>query len=127
MNSEDYVDYSTAKKLKNAGFDWPCLYYYNGEDGPENNCWLSYYGKETNHNSCKLDAPFIYSAPSLATAAKWLRETHKISVEPIFASEWNVIVDEMGTTGKSLSWDIGYDTYETALSAGISQALKIIL
>lgn len=70
----------------------------------------------------------MVAAPTLAQAQKWLREVHCISVEPIcnMVRQWNVNVCEIDKFGEVAWAKIGMDTYESALSAGITAALEIL-
>jgi hypothetical protein len=72
------VSKKTAKALKELGFDWNCLYYYDllfKHDKVRKN-----FG-ETNHNKFEN----FYSAPTLEMAQKYLREVHKKYIS-IFSS-----------------------------------------
>ena len=58
------VTLEQAKKLKELGFDWECIYLYD-ESGKR----CSVITKE-NHN----DLPIFFSAPEIALALKWFRD-----------------------------------------------------
>jgi len=125
--TEPKVDFKLAKLLKEAGFDWQVnSFWYEGE--PEQMLFTN--SKERNHN----DVECACSAPNLAHAAQWLREVHGLHIicQPHckqlsgywFASlyipkgsEWRFF------TG--ISDD--FTSHDTALSAGIEHALKIII
>lgn len=71
------VNLTFAKRLKEQGFNKPCEYYYQDKD-------LSFCkgglkktkdGQKMNHN--EYDS-FIYSAPTIKEAAKWLQDTRNI-------------------------------------------------
>ena len=66
--SEDYVSFETAKLLKVKRFDDPCVYVYR-HDGSED-IW----------DADKED--IACQKPTLQTAMKWLREVHKLCIEP---------------------------------------------
>ena len=120
MNPEDYVSYPLALALKKAGFDWPCMAFYERTDGK---MWVA--DGEEDWNS-GID----YSAPSLWQAQKWLREV----------KEWIVYsVPEYDKTRHQYLWAVNhrpfkiasdltdlYTSYESALSAGIAVALELI-
>ena len=81
MNTEDYVNFEIAKSLKQKGFNWGCISYYEHFSSnvtlysgmvPE---WSDSY---IDHN--KIDGR--YSRPTLQMAMKWLREVHNIIISP---------------------------------------------
>lgn len=135
MNNEDYVTYDIAVLLKDAGFGWPCYSYYEKwEDTPDGCVWHTTSEKAHNYNRFVLDNGITeVSAPTLAQVQKWLRKRGLcVSVYPSPYSEdidgeyaykvyqfmdyeeWN---DPCAEYGKD---------YESALSAGIEAALKLI-
>ena len=125
MKTTDYVSYPIALALKKAGFDYPCYFFYTRKDSPDDHVY----------STTSEEAPIDYnrsvyagcSMPTLAQAQKWLRE------------EWGLII-LVGMTriddwfygiydkkGKCLKDDGAQrDCYESALSAGIAAALKLI-
>lgn len=137
MNNEDYVTYEIAQTLKKMGFDYPCYFYYTEQDAPNGCVW---------HTSSE-EAPIDYnrsvyagcSMPTLAQAQKWLREQKKVDVliwNCACGYGWEVSkAGDEQTRGTTL---LAYDdngedknsgmwlTYESALSAGIEAALKLI-
>ena len=125
--TEPRVDFKLAKLLKEAGFDWQVnSFWYEGETKP-----LQFFDASIkDHNA----TDGIYSAPNLAHVSMWLREVQGLHVicQPHckqlsgywFASlyipkgsEWRFF------TG--ISDD--FTSHDTALSAGIEHALKIII
>ncbi len=136
MNNEDYVTYNQAQALKKAGFDYPCYFYYTKEDAPDGCVW----------HTTSEEAPIDYnrsvyagcSMPTLAQAQKWLRENKETTVviypqiidspvEYSLGDEWHYSV----WVGRDIyeasdTKDKYFDTYESALSAGITAALKLI-
>lgn len=71
---DDYVTLKTAILLKERGFDWPCrASYVESFDGTFDLMLTSM--PCFNHNT---DTDI--AAPSLAVAAKWLRETFRIDI-----------------------------------------------
>lgn len=122
MNSEDFVSYEIAKKLKAQGFDYPCYFYYTKQDAPDEHVW----------HTTSEEAPIDYnrsiyagcSMPTLAQAQKWLRDVKNI----IILINYD---DYVGWTFFSPHRDIDNnnpycESYESALSAGIEAALKLI-
>ncbi len=133
MNNEDFCSYDIATKLKELGFEWPCRHYYTKENVSDNDVWLTTaaFSPEDWNNGRNAKPDFLKplcSAPSLWKAQKWLREVHKLSVEPIcnMVRQWNVNVCDIDKFGEILWAKIGLDTYESALSDGIETALKLI-
>lgn len=124
MNNEDFVSYEIAQALKKAGFDYPCYFYYTKQDTPNGCVW----------HTTSEEAPIDYnrsvyagcSMPTLAQAQKWLRETKEIYVEAHFLYEarFNTYIKSEQLNILSML-DPNFDTYESALSAGIEAALKL--
>ncbi len=137
MNTEDFVTYEQAEMLKECGFDWGTEYYYDFENPTDTEVVF----KRTsscnpfNHNAFAES----FSAPSLAQAAKWLREVKGIYIE-VKVRDHNAFE----TVGKVIDnktphlplpkylfdlWDYRnpYTTYESALSAGIDAALELLI
>lgn len=122
---EDYCDYELSKALKAAGFDEPCLTFYdaNKELGraldPDN---FNHLG-ETYQGEWFTDT---ISAPSLYTAQKWLREKWGIDVDvrttKIPKRKYGYVVYDKT---QHFSHE-EYYAYEQALSAGITAALELI-
>ena len=122
MIEESYVSFDTAKMLKEAGFDEVCnLFYVSGKG---DTC-LMY------ERNSRLDKG-QYSCPTQALAARWLRETHGFHV---FAKRAYDYILSRHTWGfwiqrekydTALSLEIGFDSYETALEAGLQEAIKLI-
>ena len=79
MITEDYVSFEVAKLLKEKGFNEPCKVWYSE--------YTSQFGGEKytsiefdDHNRFKKDYKFLFHAPTLQMAMKWLREVHKIQI-----------------------------------------------
>ena len=79
MNTEDYVNFEISASLKQKGFNWGCISYYEHFSSnvtlysgmvPE---WSNSY---IDHN--KIDGR--YSHPTLQMAMKWLREAHNVFI-----------------------------------------------
>ncbi len=149
MNPEDYVSYPLALALKKAGFDEPCDHFYEHRLDP-NKARISasgVYGEWKDidafkHNFNAIDdnrheqllIPYC-SAPTLWQAQKWLREKKKIDVlvwNCACGYGWEVSKAENGTglilfDDKGDNKDSGcWTSYESALSAGIAEALELI-
>ena len=125
MIEESYVSFETAKLLKGAGFDVPCTSQYT-----EGECiWDTDYLNNFNQDE------FGYSRPTLALAARWLREVHRIVVDatfipPLFDGvNWQYFIgnmDDMVWEGDFAPSERKYATYEEALEAGLQEAVKLI-
>lgn len=128
-DNDDFVSYGTAMRLKRAGFDLPCYFYYTREDAPGGCVW----------STASEEAPIDYnrrvyagcSMPTLAQAQKWLREEKGIAVNiqaaPMNHKLW-YSADIYSLEFEDVLVDGGFPfpTYESALSAGIEAALKLI-
>lgn len=154
MNHENYCSYELSKKLKEKGFDWDVLFYYNSyHDVTGSRLQVHYHVDEAAYNfnaeymvhkhglydthELMSHTDCLCSAPTLYQAQKWLRDKHKIMVEPFacisdrtWAYRLYQLNDEKwGMTivqdGKAITV-YGFDLYESALSAGIIKALESI-
>ncbi len=138
MNKEDFVSYEIAQALKKAGFDWPCKYYYTKESAKDKNVWLTFTlgaSEDFNRENKIRRSLGICSAPTLAQAQKWLRVQMGMDVYviPRWQNAYEVVARELGKRPADTRllfnlWDYAkpYDTYESALSAGITAALEIL-
>lgn len=119
MNKEDFVSYETAKKLKAAGFDEPCSYYYNAD------CADIQYTKYIYYN----DNDSYCSAPTLWQAAKWLREEKKMHCQVLLNGTRTMYfwqVRELVGNGKYADSIHQYDVFEDAMRDCIDAALDLI-
>lgn len=127
MIEESYVSFDTARMLKEAGFNVPCnsQYMQNGFrwDGGSSN--------KVNSNEYET----VFSCPTLALAARWLREVHRIVVDvtfipPLFDGvNWQYFIgnmDDMVWEGDFEPSERKYATYEAAFEAGLQEAIKLI-
>ena len=140
MNSEDYVSYELALKLKACGFDEPCDHYYIKDNAPDGTAWIvpTTYREDFNADSYFPFCKPLCSAPTLAHAQKWLREEKGIDVLVWNCScgyGWEISKADTQSRGTTLMVydDNGEDkdsgmwlTYENALYAGIVVALQFI-
>ncbi|WP_348689573.1 hypothetical protein [Paramuribaculum intestinale] len=133
MNTEDYVSYPLALALKKARFDEPCDHYWYKAYANSDEMSMRQASAD-DFNSDDWDVPHC-SAPTLAQAQKWLREKKKIDVlvwNCACGYGWEVSKAENGTglilfDDKGDNKDSGcWTSYESALSAGIAEALELI-
>ncbi len=128
MNTKDFVTYEQAVMLKECGFDWKTEHYYEFEEPTDTEVVF----KRTascnpfNHNTF-ADS---FSAPILDQAAKWLREVKGMDIE---IRVW--LVDKEREYRPYIMPPKCDDyiafppekQYESALSAGIDAALKLLI
>lgn len=128
MNKEDYVSLEVAKLLKEKGFDYSTLYYYekNGKLGMMS---LDAQSQMRNHGYMND----VYPCPTLYEAAKWLRETHNIHivVSPHYSRKYEIIEYEYSFDflEKPFKWRKSkeyYEIYEQCLNNAILESLKLI-
>lgn len=128
---EEYVTYEQAILLKNLGFkSIGCFYNYDivGNLTPNvcsspNNEVITSIDLIESHNFWEHER---VDAPTLAQVQKWLRVKHKQSIEPKYDTyQWWCCMTNMSTS----DWydlDKSYSSYEEALSAGITECLKLL-
>lgn len=123
MMHDDFVTLEQAIKLKEFGFDYKCNHYYKVDEKSllfEN--YAIYSVEELDHVSSAYEDlnnnHGCISAPTLAQVQKWLREVKHIYLFVTMEDScyyWYI--------GKE--FQIGnHDSYEKALSEGISRALE---
>jgi hypothetical protein len=138
LTEKDYCDYETCVALKELGYKVPTSTYYmpHHKDliwvsnpfrgGYVTDCFYS-------HNSLPKDvmtANFI-DAPTLWEAQKWLREEKNIEVNASFDKEddgWIAFIQRLDYPdlyGTDVFSTV-YNTYESALSESIKEAVKIL-
>lgn len=131
MNTEDFVTYEQAVKLKELGFDWKCLYFYpiTSALGIKRNCSHG----DFNSIQMSFDSKYgeIFSAPTLAQAQKWLRNVKKADIIVTLEDETDdpyqveVYINKVCVSGH---WRHGFFTdFDEALSVGISKALELLI
>lgn len=125
--NEDYCNYELSKALKAAGFDEPCLTFYdaNKELGraldPDN---FNHLG-ETYQGEWFTDT---ISAPTLWQAQKWLREKKGIYAycEPNCLKKWFARAIDLAKNEDLLFDGEMFDNFEKATKYAISAALELI-
>lgn len=141
MKRENYVTVEQAKALKRLGFDWECDGLYAKADEDSDEIELLPCRELDNYNRENWATIYCFSAPPLHLAAKWLREVKGIAINVIahdnewlrFKYSWNeTYMQNCREKGKQWEeWSIvkhygAHDTYEAALSEGITQILKLL-
>lgn len=140
METTDYCDYKLSLALKAAGFDEPCDHYYARRGIIGDNFRLHGAYTVMKHQNSKYSTA---SAPTLWQAQKWLREKKGIAINVIAHGchdkyregkyHWEEIhLPNSNENGPQwVDWFIYgkhplFDTYEEALSDGLSQMLELI-
>ena len=125
--TDDYVSLETARLLKEAGFDCPCIEYYTLEEGKIHG-WAD--AEPYNQNEYRD----YYSRPTLSLAAKWLREVKHLAVMPefCFSCNWQYRIYLLPVeNGYAEDITVGserlYEAYEDALEAGMNEALEFLI
>ena len=142
--NEDFVTYEQAVQLKELGFNWHDQYnqmYYATQNYCEGNnpFFFDTIGpgdlissprmKEDENDGWIEDEDYCVLAPTLAQAQKWLREVKgvKVYIKPFFVSEEYEYCISFKFRGYGGDEDYGVKkTWESALSAGISEAIKLV-
>ena len=114
---EDYVSFETAKLLREKGFnEFTSYFYVEGH-------FLKHYSPLKNSNTAGI------SAPTLQKAMKWLREVHKLSIEPYYdiVLSWVVDIKHIGKYTNHKEFEEvrsqTYNSYEQACEAAIKYCL----
>lgn len=128
MIEESYVSFDTAKLLKDAGFRELTKTHYSNSGQVWETAMPADYNDDFNCNTC--------NRPTLALAARWLREVHDtfVNMERVgsfdgkeFRFYWSFSIISVSTAClKSISGG-RYDGYEEALEVGIVQVLERII
>lgn len=141
-NNEDFVSYDLAMRLKQEGFNYPTLYGYSQKmriepDVSFGNIKEVHSKSPKNYNDNRkglANGVEFCSAPTLAQAQKWLREVKGIHIAVIgnYDCGGTLCAFEVWLQGVSGGRQVlQYETkrlsdHESALSAGIEAALKLI-
>ena len=130
---EEYVTYDQAVALKRLGFIEETTHYYvNFKSDSEIKLWSC--NPPYNHNA-RLSINEVCSAPRLDQAQSWLREVKGTIVypepgfyrgkRPLMGYGYHIYDKDNGSYCHVES-DTIYDSYELALSAGISAAIVLL-
>lgn len=144
MNKEDFITYEQAVKLKKLGFKERCYQHYDTSGIIQDNCYICnqvyqwvissnlYISNNEYTQRCGLSSEkSICDAPTLAQAQKWLRKEKKLSVEPMSsdtdAQDWEYLLVDRRIEFANFHYNHKhYASYEEALSAGITECLKLL-
>lgn len=141
MATADYCDYKLSLALKAAGFDEPCDHYYTPNKAIRIVKDNALAPEITNNRFLDEIADGCCTAVSLWQAQKWLREKWGIHVDVCIYSDYSTDADGrkcdewrywasnimlVETAQTIVEVDEVCDSYEQALSAGISAALELI-
>ena len=130
MNTEDFCTYEQALALKKLGFRENCLYHYNilNEFVPNNfNAEDETVTVDNLYDSLNTNtlSDIVCDVPTLAQVQKWFRVRHEQSIEPKYDSyQWWCCMTDVSTS-EWYDLDESYYYYEEALSAGITECLKL--
>ena len=133
---EDYVSYEVAKLLKEKGFDEECRAYWDSRiDDLPKEYEIIRFTEEPIHqpydNMHSIRKRCL--APTHQMAMRWLRDVHKLSIEPfyMFPVIWEIDLKYIDKkTDLSEFEDIrdkSYNSYEEATEAGIKYCLENLI
>lgn len=152
----DFVYFNLAMKLKDKGFDVPCIYAYCKKGGwnkyiqkhepityvlrTDGNPFGSYYVGENWNKEYKTNKNKIQcSAPTISQVLKWLREEHHLHCEVVGAAYgYNLIISDTpdkGGTDRYYShanndgpnYAGAWDKYEDCVMYGIEYVLDNLI
>ena len=121
------VDYDTAVKLNDLGFDWPVYNAFN-----INSKKLSRVSQQEAWEGYSFNSESIteISAPRLALVQLWLLKNHNLFVEPHLVPDqrWEFWVYNPEAIHLDLAEEVidCYPEYEDCLEAGIKFALNLL-
>lgn len=123
MNKENYVSLKVAKLLKEKGYDYPTIYYYESNG----NVGMMSLEEQMRKHGYMSD---VYPMPSLYKAAKWLREKHMIYVSSLPTKDngttvwyFQIVKDAFDDGIYSRVFPSTFNTYEEALNEGIKETI----
>ena len=110
------VDFTTAKLLKEKGFDENCRFGYNGSFEPHHIGLIEFGYLQRNSELLKL----TYSAPTIAEVVMWLYEKHGIwimvrRIEYKTLIRWDFYVNENYPKQKLVGYNSPTEAYEAAI------------
>lgn len=130
MITEDYVSFETAELLKERGFNEKCrAFYVLHASGEARFCISTSYEEGWNYNK---EENFVFSAPTLQMAMKWLRVMHDRYIEisrDTSADLTGVVfrVDICDGALQCLHHIDGFPTYEEACDGAMKYCLENLI
>lgn len=123
---EDYCTLEQSQLLKEMGFDWECHASYMKMSYQTEYRFYTFTGMADEYHH-------VVPAPTLAQVAKWFREVKEINIEVISCYkgsletwEWDCFIHSLNDYDEIDDSTISHLTYEGALSAGLTKAIKIV-
>jgi len=107
------VTFGQAKRLKAAGFNWPCFDYYNANT--QQLRWQKSTADFPHYHNRRDDS---FSAPSVALALKWARD-----VKGIYCGITSIMQHYAFFLEGHDGWCIGFDNHDSAESALLDAVL----
>ena len=117
---KEFVTYELALKMKQLGFDEPCLGFYNKEDRPNlGYCTNSFQDDTTLEIKC--------TAPTFSQAFRWFREEYQLhsTITSISQESWQWHITKPGESLGKL-YDEDFYTYEEAELACLEKLIEIV-
>lgn len=132
---KDFVSFEIAKKLKEKGFRWGCLYRYrNYSKTLHPNRVETKFAREVKYsefyNCFNSYIDNDIDAPTISQVLKWLREEKKIHICISYSDNINTMWEyEVILLDGALyqNADSGYNSYEEAAFAGIEYCLNNLI
>jgi hypothetical protein len=131
--NEDFVSFSLAMKLKEKGFNQPCLAHYTNGKFEYNIAYFDEVTLPDLYENWGHGAGCFVDAPTISQVFKWLREEKvlfvEVSVDNYNGFDFYFTIYEKGEE----SWVVcrfseeWYDTYEGAAFAGIEYVLDNLI
>ena len=124
LTEKDYCDYDTCVALREVGYKGISRYFYATKESP-----LRRYSYDQILTTRIANAVGHTLAISLYSAQKWLREEKKIEVNATYDNvvelHWHWYMKSLINRNQTTSI-INHDSYESALLAGIKEAIEIL-
>ena len=122
---KEFVIYEQAVKLKELGFDEPCMFVHDTWGNTKN--WTE--DGEGEHRNSDKNASIYYSAPLKQQVFRWFRNKYRFSHNicdwlddyEFIIFEWTLSEDRIVHT-----FELRFDTYEEAEDACIDELIVLI-
>jgi hypothetical protein len=118
---QEFAPYDRTLKLKELGFDEPCISYYTAYGNFSND-----YSAPRKYNS-EFELGSYISAPTFGQAFRWFREEHKlfVSIEYSTTSQTDFVIT-INKKAVNDARDRDYKTYEAAELAALDKLIEIV-